>query len=176
MGAEGVGRPESIVDRLEANADVFAGLLRGVSPTLAVLRSDPDRWSILEVVCHLADEEIEDFRTRIDYALHRPDETWPPIDPEGWVTERGYAGRDLSEEADRFLERRSDSVAWLRGLEAPDWASTGVHPRLGPLSAGTLLANWLAHDLIHVRQITRLHRQALEAELPGAPLDYAGRW
>ncbi len=176
MGRYEVDRVAAIVDRLEANAEVFGALVHGVSPVQAVWRPAPDRWSILEVACHLADEEVEDFRTRVDYALHRPGESWPPIDPEGWVAERGYAGRDLQGETARFVGLRAESVAWLRGLEAPDWTAGGTHPRLGPLDAGALLANWLAHDLIHVRQITRLHRQYLEAELPAAPLDYAGRW
>lgn len=167
----------TIIDRLEANADVFAALTRGVVNAQARWRPAPGRWSILEVVCHLADEESRDFRTRLDLTLHRPGEPWPPIDPEGWVEEERYAHRDLAREIERFRSERTRSVTWLRGLGDPDWSLTYEHPTAGTLRASDLLASWLAHDLIHVRQINRLHRQYLEAvTVPGSTVAYAGRW
>lgn len=168
---------DPVIQRLRENADVFAALVRGVDDAQARWRPAPDRWSILEVVCHLADEESRDFRTRLDLTLHRPGEPWPPIDPEGWVEEERYAERDLAEEIKRFRSGRTHSVEWLRGLDDPDWTLTYEHPTAGTLPASDLLASWLAHDLIHVRQVSRLHRQYLEAALmPGCRVGYAGRW
>ena len=176
MDASEPGRPESIVDRLEANAEVFGGLVRGVSPAQAVWRPAPDRWSILEVVCHLADEEVEDFRTRVDYALHRPGETWPPIDPEGWARTRGYLDRDPADVLRRFQAEREASVTWLRSLVRPDWSKTYTHPKIGSLSAGDLLACWAAHDALHLRQIAkRLHDLATRDVFSG-DVGYAGAW
>lgn len=168
---------DPVIHRLRENAEVFAALVRGVDDTQARWRPAPERWSILEVVCHLADEESRDFRTRLDLTLHRPGEPWPPIDPEGWVEDDGYLDRDLSEEIERFRSERGRSVAWLRSLADVDWSLTYEHPRVGELRASDLLASWLGHDLIHVRQMNRLHRQYLEAVLvPGCRVGYAGRW
>lgn len=167
----------SVIRRLEANADVLAALTRGLSDHQASWRPAPDRWSVVEVVCHLADEESRDFRTRLDLMLHRPGEPWPPIDPEAWVESEEYRARDLGEEMERFRSERARSVAWLDGLVEPDWSLTYEHPNAGELHASDLLASWLAHDLIHVRQINRLHRQYLEAvTVPECRLEYAGRW
>ena len=166
----------AIVQRLENNLAVFRGLTRGVGVEQARWKPDPASWSILEVVCHLADEDVEDFRARLDLALHAPGTPWPPIDPVGWVAERGYLDRDLEEAVAAFTAARHQSLRWLRALEDPDWSRTSTHPKLGPMSAGELLTSWLAHDFIHVRQLNRLHRQFLEARLSSYSPEYAGSW
>ena len=50
------------------------------------------------------------------------------------------------------------------------------HPQAGPLRAGDLLAAWQAHDLLHVRQLTRLHYRFLEQQAEPFTLRYAGDW
>jgi len=167
---------DAITARLRANADVFAALVSGVGDGQARWKPEPDKWSILEVVAHLADEEVEDFRPRVDRTLHRPDAAWDPIDPQGWATERRYNEGSLSGALDRFLESRAESVDWLGRLGAPDWTLAHTHPRFGPIRAGDLMTSWLAHDQIHIRQINRLQREFLVASLSAYSADYAGRW
>ena len=99
----------------------------------------PDSWSILEVVNHLYDEEREDFRVRLDTILYHPGRPWPPINSTGWVTERAYNQRDLSHYAEAFLKERRKSLAWLRGLETPDWQASVTAP-FGQISAGDMFA------------------------------------
>jgi DinB superfamily len=166
---------ESMLDRLRANADVFRALVAGVGEEQARWRPEPGQWSMLEVVNHLADEEVEDFRARVDATLRRA-ERWPPIDPQGWVNERAYKERDLGESTKRFLARRTESLAWLGTLVAPDWSLAYEHPTAGRISAGDLLTAWVAHDHIHIRQLNRLHRQFLVARVSEHSADYAGRW
>jgi DinB family protein len=166
-----------LFDRLRANATVFDALTRGVSEEQARWRPTPEEWSILEVVSHLADEEVEDFRLRVDLTLHRPGEAWPPIDPQAWAQERRYNARDLGQSVETFMSRRDRSLRWLTALERPDWTVTSEHPRLGPVSAGDLMVSWVGHDLIHIRQLNRLHRQYLVGEaFPEQCPDYAGPW
>ena len=145
------------IDRFGANATAIQSLVAGVGPDQAVWRPSPDDWSIVEVVNHLADEEREDFRTRFDLTLHQPEADWPRIDPGKWVTERDYASRDLAESLTRFLDERAASLTWLRGLDNPKLATEHPHPVVGGVSAGQLLASWLAHDLLHLRQLVELH-------------------
>jgi hypothetical protein len=169
-------RPDDLGTRLRANADVIEAQVAGVGDEQARWKPDPAQWSILEVVCHLADEEVEDFRTRLDLTLHRPGEAWPSIDPEGWAIERRYNEKELAESLERFLTRRAETLVWLGGLTAPDWERAYQHPRFGPIRAGDLLISWVAHDHIHIRQLNRLHREFLVASLPGNSPRYAGRW
>ena len=65
-------RVHDIIERLRANVDVFDALTRGVSDEQSRWKRATGQWSILEMVNHLADEEVEDFRHRLDLTLHRP--------------------------------------------------------------------------------------------------------
>jgi hypothetical protein len=167
---------ERVVERLSANAEVFQGLVKDVSSEQARWRPTHEKWSIVEVVCHLADEERDDFRRRLDLTLHHPGEPWPPIDPPRWAVERNYNARDLASSLADFLAERRRSLEWLRGLADIDLEASCEHPGLGRLTAGDLLVSWLAHDLIHVRQIDRLHFEYLSAIADGYSPAYAGDW
>lgn len=163
-----------VIDRMEANARIFESLTR-VNTEQARWKPAPDKWSILEVVNHLYDEEREDFRQRLKLVLTDPALTWPPIAPQEWVTTRAYSERDLDESVSNFLKERQESLVWLRGLTSPNLES--LHEReAGSLSAGDLLAAWLAHDFLHIRQLTRLHWQYLTANAKPFQTEYAGPW
>lgn len=160
---------------LAQGAETIQGLVVGVSAAEARVRPEPTAWSILEVVAHLLDEEREDFRPRLDQVLHRPHETWAPIDPPAWVTARGYNDRELGATLSAFLTERERSLAWLAGLTAPDW-SREYHASSGPITAGDLAASWAAHDLLHTRQLLELRRARLLALAAPHRTGYAGEW
>jgi hypothetical protein len=166
----------SVVLRLAATARAIDAVTRDLSREEVTWKPDPARWSVLEVVNHLGDEEAEDFRTRLDIALHRPAEPFPPIDPQGWVRSRDYAARRLGESLDRFLAERDRSLTWLKGLGEIDLDRGKSHPTGGSLTARQLLAAWAAHDLVHLRQVTKLRYDFLASEVAPTTLDYAGKW
>jgi hypothetical protein len=165
-----------LISRLDANAGIFRLLLTGVNDEQARWKPTPDRWSLLEVTCHLADEERDDFRKRLDLTLHRPEAAWPPIDPPAWAMERGYNSRDLASSLADFLSERERSVVWLRLLEPFNLQAAVEHPKLGRLTAGDLFSSWVAHDLIHIRQCNRLHYEYLTQAVAPHSLGYAGTW
>ncbi|HVQ36619.1 MAG TPA: DinB family protein, partial [Pyrinomonadaceae bacterium] len=131
--------------------------------------------SILEVINHLYDEEREDFRHRLDLILTNPETPWPRIDPQTWVIERSYNERDIGASLESFLAEREKSLLWLRQLPTPNWHNRHEHPN-GVISAGDLLASWLAHDYLHVKQLTRLHWQYVNAIAEPFQTTYAGPW
>jgi len=161
--------------QLEQQTHLIERLVAGVSAEQARWKPAPDSWSILEVVSHLYDEEREDFRARLRHILDGANGPPPPIDPGGWVTARRYNERDLASSFAGFLEERRQSLAWLRGLRDPDW-DRAIEAPFGRLRAGDLLMSWLAHDLLHLRQLVELryayHRQAAQPY----QVDYAGDW
>jgi hypothetical protein len=163
------------IDRLSHSRHVIAALLQGVTPEQACWKPAADRWSILEVINHLDDEERDDFRLRLDILLHHPGQSPPPIDPPRWALERKYNERDLSESLGRFLEQRRKSLAWLATLREPNWESAIQLPH-GPIRAGDILASWAAHDLLHVRQLTRLHWDYVNLVSVPFKTEYAGQW
>jgi len=168
--------PARLADRLAAHGQAFRHLVAGTPPEEARWRPSSGAWSLIEVVNHLADEEVEDFRARLQVSLDAPDRAWDPIRPADWVTERQYQGRELEPSLERFLEERRRSVVWLRSLEPIDPEATGLHPVEGPMRVATLMHSWLAHDLLHIRQIARLHYRWLEASGGEESVAYAGAW
>lgn len=167
--------PERLYDELGRGAEIIRALLAGITQAEAVAKPDPKTWSIVEVVCHLADEERDDFRQRLDLILHRPTNPWLRIDPEGWVTQRKYNERDLTKSLDEFVAERQRSLAWLRGLTVPSWDAAYQAP-FGPIKAGDILAAWVAHDNLHTRQLVELQRGRVLTLAEPYGVRYAGDW
>ena len=145
-----------IFKTLYENISVFNTLLQNVENQQAIWKPAENKWSILEVINHLYDEERSDFRLRLDLTLHHPGESWPPIDPESWAMERDYNLRDFKESLANWIAERKKSVNWLHSLSEPDFSKVYIHPLIGELRAGDMLAAWLAHDFLHMRQIVNL--------------------
>jgi hypothetical protein len=167
--------PHAVIAALERNRAVFNAMLRDAPTELRTWRPRPDHWNLLEIVCHLHDEEREDFRARLRSVLEDPSKPLPMIDPQGWVNRRDYMGQDFDAKLEDFLAERDESIRWLRSLEDPAWDNAHQHPKFGPVRARLFLVNWLAHDQLHMRQITKvsyLHLCATSVE----PMDYAGEW
>ena len=166
----------ALADRMARFPASLSALLDGLAEADARWRPASGAWSILEIVRHLGDEEVDDFRARVRSTLEDPARDWAPIDPEGWARDRRYNEDDLGEALARFARERADSIAWLRSLDGVDYARAFEHPRFGPIAAGDLLTSWAAHDALHLRQITkRLHELALR-DSGGFSAAYAGDW
>src|SRR5690349_17216877 len=96
----------AIIDRLEHFAPTLAAAVAGVQTEDARWKPAAGGWSILEIVCHLGDEEVDDFRARLFSTLRDPAAKWPLTDPEGWVKERRYNEQELGAATARFLAER----------------------------------------------------------------------
>ena len=165
----------AIRQELLRNRDVFKGLLTGLTNKEYLWKPNPDKWCLLEIICHLYDEEREDFRARTAHVLETPTEPLPPIDPPGWVQERNYIKQDYADKLDKFLKEREKSVEWLQSLKFPKWDNAYNHPKFGQMTAKIFLSNWLAHDYLHIRQIVKLKYDYLK-QLSNEDLNYAGNW
>lgn len=167
---------------LIASLQRFPDILRTLVGSLddATLRrrggADGKAWSIVEILCHLADEEVEDFRTRLELTLRDPAADWPKIDPEGAAQARRYQQQDPREALERFIAARQANLKWLQSLGAVNWSQSARHPRLGALRAGDLLGSWAAHDLLHLRQITKRLYEAAGDAAGEFDTGYAGAW
>lgn len=165
-----------IISKLEDNMNAFKVLLGNISVEQARWKPSPKKWSILEVVNHLHDEEVDDFRQRLEFALLNPERPWKQVTPEKWAGEKDYNQRDLNATLNNFLTEREKSVQWLKGLTTPDWKAMDNYPYGKTMPAEQILANWLAHDYLHIRQINSLNWSYLSKIAPSADLRYAGNW
>ena len=164
-----------VIDELDNNRLVFENLFKHKKKEEYLWKPVQEKWCILEILCHLYDEEREDFRARIRHTFEIPSEPLPSIDPESWVKSREYLKRNYGEMLESFLKERELSVNWLRSLPDPDWDSSCVHSKFGRMSAKMILANWLAHDYLHIRQVLKLNFELLK-NFSSEELDYAGNW
>jgi hypothetical protein len=161
------------INSLDQSAKKVSALLETVTVEQAKWKPLPEKWSILEVVNHLYDEEREDFRKRLDLTLHLPEKEWPGIDPEKWAIDRSYNAREYSQSLNNFLNERKKSLEWLRSLSAPNWEQVYHHPIIGDLSAADLLAAWAAHDYLHLRQLSDLQVRYLDVKASPHSIRYA---
>lgn len=166
---------ETLYHELTYSAEMIRSLLEGINQKEAQVKPSPKSWSILEVTCHLYDEEREDFREHLDFILHRQNEEWHKIDTQGWVTKRKYNEQDFSEAKERFFTERVKSLEWLRGLSTANWDITYT-TEYGSRSAGVIFVSWIAHDNLHIRQLVELRRMRIENITQPYAIEYAGDW
>lgn len=168
--------PGLLIHALDRFTTALPAVVAGVSADDARWKPADGAWSILEVVSHLLDEEVRDFRTRIRMTLQQPGEPWPAIDPEGWAVAERYNDRDLPAVTQQWAAERRASVAWLRSLGDVDWSIAYQHPHFGSIHAGDLLASWAAHDALHLRQIAKRLYQIAGRDGGAYATVYAGEW
>lgn len=163
------------IRRLNEGGEILKTLLKTFDRKDALYRPAPGKWNMLEIACHLLDEERYDFRVRVKHIAEKAAGDPPPIDPEGWVLSHDYAGKDYETVTEDFISERNISLQWLRTLNEEQLGNTFTHKLLGEVTARFFLVNWIAHDYLHIRQITFLKysklRQDSETELA-----YAGDW
>ena len=157
------------------STDMILTFLSGLTQEEARVKPKEGSWSILETLCHLYDEEREDFREHLDFILNRRDQEWHQIDPAAWVTARKYNEQDFREMKEKFFAERSRSLDWLKGLSNTDWDLTYTS-KFGTLSAGELFASWIAHDNLALRQLVELRRARIENIASPYSIAYAGDW
>jgi hypothetical protein len=167
---------EFAIKQMADHAEMIRSLAEGVSQEQACWKPDPETWSILEVIHHLYDEEWEDFRVRLELILKQSNEPWPPLDNDTSVSERAYNQHILSESLQSFLDERLKTITWLHGLGSPNWQIAAQAPWGGMVTAGDMLAAWVAHDLLHMRQLVELHWAYTTKELAPYSVEYAGGW
>lgn len=163
------------IAKLGRGESAVVALTKDLDNEQARWRPAAGKWSILEIVNHLVDEERDDFRMRVDLLLHQPGKEWPPIDPEGWCRDRHYNERELVSSVAQFVDERQKSLRWLSELQSPDWQRTYDHAS-GPLRAGDVMLSWMAHDDLHLRQLLGLHHQMAERRSEPFSSRYAGNW
>jgi hypothetical protein len=145
-------------DQLRAMPQILRSLVAGVTQAEARWKPAPSRWSIMQVLGHLAHVEAHGFRGRLVKMLAEHNPTVANYDPDVLAAAGQYDGAGLSAAIDEFARQRELSLAVLRSLPADAAARTGVHSKLGPITIGALIHEWPFHDLGHLRQIAELVR------------------
>src|SRR5882672_8592876 len=97
----------NIAIELKRNKEVFRHMLHGIDDAQIKWKPAPEKWCMLEIICHLYDEEMKDFRARVQSVLEDPSIPLTPIDPVGWVTSNEYMRQDFEQVLHQFLAERT---------------------------------------------------------------------
>jgi hypothetical protein len=144
----------AVLERIPAT---FRALLAGLPDGWIAANEGPDTFSPFDNVGHLIHGERTDWIPRARIILAQgANRRFEPYDRFAQVRES--RGKTLMELLDEFARLRAGNVDTLRSwnLSERELALEGEHPELGPVTMRQLLATWMAHDLDHVMQISRV--------------------
>ncbi|HYN80485.1 MAG TPA: DinB family protein [Gemmatimonadaceae bacterium] len=150
-------------DPLEAMREMpskLAAAVQNVSPNLLGEPEAPGKWSIRQVVQHLADSElVGSGRFRMVLAEERP--ALAAYDQDAWSDRLHYSEANVDESLADFTSLRRANLRLFERTSDADRARVGVHSERGEESLALMMKLYAAHDLVHLRQIERI-RGALE--------------
>jgi hypothetical protein len=133
----------------------LAGVVEELDPRAVCLPEAPGKWSINEVVQHLADSELVfGWRIRLVLAHDRPAITG--YDQDRWAERLRYADGNPQEAIERFAVIRRSNLKLLERASAADLQRVGVHAERGEETLAHIIRLYAGHDLLHVRQVERI--------------------
>jgi len=148
------------IKKIEGGPASIAAAVRGVSPAALRYKPSPGKWSIVEIVAHLADVELV-YGHRLRQALAEAKPTFAPMDQEAWAANLGYADIPVEDSLEAFGVGRKANVRLLRRVTEADLSKGGFHPELKSVhTVADLIQRMLKHDPNHLGQIERLKQQA----------------
>lgn len=130
-------------------------LIKDVSTAELCKRPAPQRWSINEIIAHLADAEIVGgFRIR--FILGSPGAPIVAYDQDQWVTSGHYDKRDPQKSLELFSVVREANLSLLKSLTPEQWKQYGMHSERGPESIEHIARMFAGHDINHLQQIEKI--------------------
>jgi len=148
------------MDVLTRTADALRSAIAGLSDAQLSQPEAPDKWSMRQVVQHLADSDLVwGYRVRLVLAQDRP-----PLngyDQDLWAQRLHYEQAPIDEALDQFVVLRRGNLRLLTQASGDDLRRVGVHAERGEESVQHMMRMYAGHDLLHLRQLARI-RQAVE--------------
>lgn len=145
-----------VYDTLARTPVAIRALVTGATPEAMTYRESPGAWTLHEVLCHVTDGEVTDWRPRVAAIMSREDKRFTPFDRVGG--QKTYGRWPTGALLDEFERLRRDNLTYLAqlNLAEADLERTGIHPEFGSVTLGQLLSCWVVHDLAHISQLSRI--------------------
>jgi DinB superfamily len=147
----------------------LSGLLKRGSPAKLRNRPAPDKWSVVEILAHLADVEMV-TGWRLRSILAAPGTPIQAFDQDAWAAAGRYAQRQPRQSLKQFCILREANLSLLQSLSREQRKLFGVHAERGEESIERLTQLIAGHDLNHLEQIESI----LRAKRP-APRHHAAK-
>lgn len=139
----------------QATAKKLERVIRPLSRHQLRRRPAPGKWSIAEILAHLAETElVGGYRIRMILSANRT-----PIqafDQNVWAANSNYAAQDPQKSLRMFRVLREANLALLRSLPRSKWRCYGIHAERGKESVARVAQMFAGHDINHLMQIERI--------------------
>ena len=130
-------------------------LIDGRSQHQLTSRPAPDKWSIVEVLAHMAEDELSSS-WRYRQMIERDQVTLEGFDQELWARLGKYETWSATEALEMFRLLREANLRMLDSLSPEQWERSGNHVERGKLTVRELARHMAAHDINHIEQIEKL--------------------
>jgi uncharacterized damage-inducible protein DinB len=147
----------SLIDAYLEGPVSLRSAVADLSPDQLRARPVPGKWSVLEVVCHLADSE-QAWCHRMKRVIAEPRPLLIGYDERRFAAELGYQDRDLEQELALVEGTRKQMASILRALPEAAWSFTGVHSERGLMTLEDLLRAEVEHIPHHLGFIVEKRR------------------
>jgi hypothetical protein len=139
----------------------LAALLKGKIGKQLTRRPAPDKWSVAEIVAHLADAELA-IGWRLRQVLTNNAISIQPYDQDLWAKTFSYARRDPRQSLANFRTLREANIVLLKSVPRKLWENYGVHAERGNESINHMVKMIAGHDLNHLRQVEAILKNGKE--------------
>jgi len=129
--------------------------IRGLTPKQLRWRPEAGKWSIAEIVAHLADAEIV-ASWRLRSVIGENGVTIQPFDQNVWVSTFRYNDRDARQSVELFRVLREANLSMLKKLHPEAWENYGMHLERGKETVAHLARMFAGHDTNHALQVERI--------------------
>jgi len=133
----------------------LARLIKGISPAKLRKKPAPDKWSVAEILAHLADTEIV-YGWRMRSILGQPGIAVQGYDQDAWSANLNYNKRDPKKALIQQRVFREANLELLKTLTPEQWKHFGIHSERGQESIEHIVKMIAGHDLNHIQQIERI--------------------
>jgi hypothetical protein len=130
-------------------------LLARASASKLRKRPAPDKWSVAEILAHLADVEIV-VGWRVRLILGAPGTSIQAFDQNSWVEACHYDKRSPRDSLAQLRVVRAANLALYKSLLPEQWKHYGMHSERGQESVEHIVRMIAGHDLNHLQQIERI--------------------
>jgi hypothetical protein len=137
-------------------------LINGLTPKEVKWKPAPGKWSIAEIVAHLADVEIV-ASWRMRSVLGANGTAIQAFDQDVWASVFQYGKRDPKQSLEVFRVLRENNLAMLKALPRESWENYGMHAERGKETIAHLARMFAGHDTNHVLQIEGIAAQLKSA-------------
>ncbi len=157
---------QEAISILERTPAVVRTYLSGLSEGWTHKNEGENTWSAFDIVSHLILGEKTDWVIRAEIILAvGPDKEFEPFNMTAHL-EHGK-NKSLNQLLDEFELLRADNIKKLQAMSISDddLALTGIHPEFGRVTLQELISTWVAHDLGHISQISRVMARQYKDEV-----------